>query len=284
MTDLERQKSLKRKQDYFGGFDLLAADSDDEADDGRRASMLCLKRARDLVTSKAKLGGPNSLSRSVSETHVYKLNQTSTKNLQPLPSAAGVKPPTSLLKSSTYAGEVSAALVGDVIFSPAIPQTSGRRKGNVKFNLVPEGQQIFRGLRFYFFPPGDKHPARRMRITKAMSFGAAWCKEWDRSITHVIVDKNIEYCLLLKYLRMDALPTEVVMVSENYPSECICYRTMLDAKQRQFMVKGFPPSASLEKASIILPSSNDSDRSLKVKPAGKAIIARHAGTRTTDNS
>nr|POE49292.1 hypothetical protein CFP56_32442 [Quercus suber] len=122
-----------------------------------------------------------------------------------------------------------------------------------------------------------------MRIVKAISFGATWCKGWDHNVTHVIVDKDIEYDLLLRYLKLDVLPTTVVLVSENYPSECICYRTMLDAKQRQFMVKGFTPSTTLSKPSVIFSSSGEPNASLELKSAGQAVIARQFGIPATDH-
>lgn len=57
-----------------------------------------------------------------------------------------------------------------------------------------------------FFPNNDTHPARRMRITKALEYGALWIKDWAEGITHVIADNSMNYTQLLKYLKLDALP------------------------------------------------------------------------------
>ena len=57
-----------------------------------------------------------------------------------------------------------------------------------------------------FFPNNDIAPPRRMRIRKTMEWGATWIKEWKDSITHVIVDKELCYKDLLKFLKVDALP------------------------------------------------------------------------------
>lgn len=57
-----------------------------------------------------------------------------------------------------------------------------------------------------FFPNNDVAPPRRFRIRKAMEWGATWIKEWKDSITHVIVDKELCYRDLLKFLKVDALP------------------------------------------------------------------------------
>lgn len=39
-----------------------------------------------------------------------------------------------------------------------------------------------------------------------MEWGAIWIKEWEDSITHVIVDKALCYKDLLKFVKVDALP------------------------------------------------------------------------------
>nr|POE49293.1 hypothetical protein CFP56_32443 [Quercus suber] len=156
MTELERQKRLKRKQDYFKSFDLLTAEDDDETDAGRRASTLCLAKVRALPKSKAaetRSGGSDSLSPLSAETHVARVIRTSRKTLQSPPPTAGAKLPLSLLKNSTFPRGSKAILVEESTSSRTVPQTSGKRKEDVKINLVPKAQQIFHDLRFYFFPP-----------------------------------------------------------------------------------------------------------------------------------
>lgn len=56
-----------------------------------------------------------------------------------------------------------------------------------------------------------------MRISKAVEYGAAWAKEWTNEVSHVIVDKDIEYSELLKYLDTSSLPVcrESPPVSRN---------------------------------------------------------------------
>jgi DNA polymerase IV len=69
---------------------------------------------------------------------------------------------------------------------------SSKRKASL-ISLVPEHERIFQGQTFYYIPPDDVAPLRRMRITKAGSYGATWANEWIASITHVVVDKALTY-------------------------------------------------------------------------------------------
>jgi DNA polymerase IV len=52
-----------------------------------------------------------------------------------------------------------------------------RKRKDSSLELVPESDQIFAGLTFFYIPPDDKAPVRRFRITKARSFGVMWTKE-----------------------------------------------------------------------------------------------------------
>lgn len=97
---------------------------------------------------------------------------------------------------------------------------------------------LFNDLHFYFFPNNDVHPARRMRIQKAIDYGATWERAWCDNVTHVIVDKSMTISQLLKYIRVDDLPDRIVIVNEDYPADCIGFRTMLDPALPQFSVQG----------------------------------------------
>lgn len=102
----------------------------------------------------------------------------------------------------------------------SMPVATGKRKRESTVKLMPKDQQVFDGLHFYFFPNNEKHPARFMRITKAIAFGATWHRDWNEFITHVILDKSMNYTMLLKFLEKDTLPRDVTVVSEAWPSEC----------------------------------------------------------------
>ncbi|KAF2486929.1 DNA polymerase beta-like protein [Neohortaea acidophila] len=154
----------------------------------------------------------------------------------------------------------------------------GKRKRDSEIRLVPDDQRIFKSQRFYFFPNSDKHPARKLRIAKAIEFGATWESEFNESVTHIVADKSMDYGLLLKYLKKDALPPHIALVSENYPAECITFCRLLDPRQPQFKVRGYDLSAAAPPI-----SSASSDRSLKLKPAPDSVRARQPETPVQDD-
>lgn len=74
-----------------------------------------------------------------------------------------------------------------------MPRANGKRKRPADIKVVPEHRQYLKDMIIYFFPNDDKNAARRMRISKAIEYGALWFKDWREGITHVIVDNNITY-------------------------------------------------------------------------------------------
>ncbi|EME87290.1 uncharacterized protein MYCFIDRAFT_1485, partial [Pseudocercospora fijiensis CIRAD86] len=137
-----------------------------------------------------------------------------------------------------------------------------KRKRESSFKCAPEDQQIFRRLVFFFFPNDDKNPVRRMRINKAREYGAVWQRDFDDQVTHVVSDKNMDFASLLKWLKLEQLPTQVKAVSEAWPAECLAYKTLLDPTHPRFTIKGqqqrvapqvpsTKPSVSVEKAAVI---------------------------------
>jgi len=280
---------LQSKQDYYNGLDGALTESDEEPDTGRQASAQALRKAsqREAAAKASSNPGSHGLPRSVSDTNLAaKKDPLRRINDQPIsarPVTAPSKPlpPPTLQKGATFARAPSRATVPP---SSAIPKATGKRKREPEIKLMPEGQQIFKGLHFYFFPNDDKNPARRMRMTKALEFGATWQKDWNECVTHVVMDKVIDYSLLMRYLKMDRLPDHVVLVSESYPAECISYRAILEPKQPQFRVKGYTePEKPKPLADAARPGSAGSTRSLQIKPTAKSIMARQPETTQTTN-
>ena len=284
---------FQRKQALYRGLD--AVDEDDEAaDPGMEAAKAALQpRSKKYLAferhenAKAKTAGPRSrleqeksnspLPRSASDpnleakAHAARASRDTDVQLAVNPTP---ELPRSLQRGATFSGAIPSA--------SAVPRATGKRKRDNDLRVTPEGQQIFKGLHFYFFPNNDAHPARRMRITKALEFGATWKKDVADSVTHVIVDKAMSYEMLLKFLKIEVLPTHLMLANETYPSECMAYRTLLDPKQPQFQIRGAPslaaPQAKDQTAHDMRPLSADSDTSLKLKPAGKAVMAREPDT------
>ncbi|KAK2775345.1 hypothetical protein FQN52_004029 [Onygenales sp. PD_12] len=119
--------------------------------------------------------------------------------------------------------------------------SSAKRRRESAVRVRPERQQIFKGMVFFFIPNDDIAPARRMRINKALEFGATRASVWDAAgITHVIVDKNIPYKDILAYLKLDSFPPSMALVNESYPAECIRFGSLMNACHTRFHVLGAP--------------------------------------------
>lgn len=169
----------------------------------------------------------------------------------------------------------------------SMPQATGKRKRDSIITPMPKDQQTFNGLHFYFFPNNEKNPARFMRISKAIAFGATWHRDWTPSVTHVIVDKTMDYAMLLKFLKKEALPEGIICVNESWPSECIAYRALLDHSRPQFRVSGAPsPAETINRPATDVPTgaSASSETSLKLKPPGKDVSTRHPETQPSDDN
>ncbi|KAG6007829.1 hypothetical protein E4U43_000247 [Claviceps pusilla] len=120
-----------------------------------------------------------------------------------------------------------------------------RKQRSESLAVRPEGEQIFKGLRFYYVPDDDVAPVRRLRIGKAREFGASWTREAEGA-THVIVDKGIPYADVEKMIGQgggegegegEGTGTRVV-VNEEYPIDCIRFRSLLDHRQKKYAVPG----------------------------------------------
>lgn len=117
-----------------------------------------------------------------------------------------------------------------------------RKRKNSSVKLVPEKDRIFAGQMFLFIPTNDIAPLRRKRIAKAKSYGALWTKEWSPSVTHIVVDKNLNYKQMMAYLKPilgpESIPSNVIFVNDEYPNECVNFRCVLDPLQERYAVVG----------------------------------------------
>ena len=281
--EAEAEQRLRAKQEFYAGLDSATASEDDETPDpGRHESVQAMQKGalRKLDRALVKDKNSNGLSRSISDTSLTDMSKQRNEaqrleDRRPTTSAGNGRLPASLITRHMVSG-AAAGLTARAAPSSDVPKAIRKRKRSSDSNQVPEDQQVFKGLIFYFFPNTDKHPARKMRIAKALEYGATWQNNFNDSVTHVVLDKAMDFGLLIKFLKRDRLPWNVVVVSESYPAECISYRALLDPKQLPFKVKGYePPSAAR-------PASSDSDRSLHLKPAGKAVMARRPETQKSN--
>ncbi|KAM3514180.1 hypothetical protein MY11210_002171 [Beauveria gryllotalpidicola] len=125
--------------------------------------------------------------------------------------------------------------VGASVSSAA--STTKKRKKDGQVNMRPEGEQIFRGLVFYYVPDNEIAPARRLRMQKAREYGAARTSDAAQA-THIIVDRDIGYRDAEKAVARKR--EGVVIVNEDYPVECVQFRALLDGKQKRYMLVGQP--------------------------------------------
>ncbi|KAL4893959.1 hypothetical protein BDV59DRAFT_192742 [Aspergillus ambiguus] len=149
---------------------------------------------------------------------------------------------------------------------------TGKRKRAYSVRTIPEHLQIFKGLVFckisflrcVFFPNNDVSPLRRLRIQRAQEYGALWQKSWGDNVTHVIVDKGLTFQDVLKHLNLETFPTNIALLDESYPSECICFRSLLSTAQSRFRVCGSPGTSETKQPEPSLnPPATDS---LPLKP------------------
>lgn len=145
-----------------------------------------------------------------------------------------------------------------------------RKESSIK--LVPEDEQIFKGQIFYYIPPDDKAPLRRTRINKAREFGATWTREFTPATTHIVVDKGITFKDVMAFLRLETLPSNTIMVSEEYPIDSIKCRFLLDPRQKLYAIDGHPET--LQEENTPDTTSQKSNKSLELKAS-----KRNPGTR-----
>ena len=276
--------ALTRKQLLYKGLSDINDDNDEAPDTGRLES--AAKFGGTSNTSRSKPGlGASPLPRAVSDADLAAKATMLARGTDRTAIPATAKKP-ALLKGATFSGASSKAMVPKAPAKPVSPTTSpvrakatGKRKRDAVEKRVPEHLQIFKDLHFYFFPNNGAHPARKLRIAKAVEFGATWHQEWSNTVTHIIADKAFDYATILKFLKMDSVPARVTVVSEVYPSECISYRALLKPDQR-FRVQGYDPLPDAARPTTA--TSVDSDRSLELKPAGKSVMARQPDTPRTE--
>ncbi|OTB08798.1 hypothetical protein M426DRAFT_316823 [Hypoxylon sp. CI-4A] len=117
----------------------------------------------------------------------------------------------------------------------------GKRKKDAPLKMAPEAQQVFKGLSFYYIPNDDIDPARKMRIKRAREHGAEWCRKLVNA-THIIVDKKLTYVDIERHLHEDSKWSEKVLVTDNYPLDCLRHRIIANPNQSQYKITGMPTS------------------------------------------
>ncbi|KAK2818465.1 hypothetical protein FQN49_007875, partial [Arthroderma sp. PD_2] len=105
-------------------------------------------------------------------------------------------------------------------------------------HIIKNHPLVLEGLVLYFIPNDDVSQARRIRISRVIEFGATRAMKFDNSVTHIVAERRLAYDDVVKYLQVSSVPNETILVNENYPSECIMKRRILDASSPRFQIKG----------------------------------------------
>ncbi|KAL9056907.1 MAG: hypothetical protein Q9162_002678 [Coniocarpon cinnabarinum] len=156
-----------------------------------------------------------------------------------------------------------------------------KRKCDDVIPLLPEKLQFFKDSKIYFFPNNDIDMGRRIRIFRAVERGATWVKTWHHNVTHLVVDNNMKLPDLLKELRLDELPVDVILVNDEYVPACVEAKARLDPAQLQFHVRGslfgtsrvaapprrpVTPQPTSEKTLQLKPPKKQKQRELQITP------------------
>jgi len=153
-----------------------------------------------------------------------------------------------LQRSATVPLEPSPATAASLVADQSSSTSTFMRKRKRQApgeKSVPESEQIFKTLSFYYIPNDDVAPMRKLRIGKAKQYGARWVRDLSDA-SHVIVDKRLSYKDIQKILTSRSVDN-LVVINEEYPIDCIAYRTLLNPNQQRYSVSGFPaPTANAE--------------------------------------
>lgn len=176
----------------------------------------------------------------------------------PIPDSARLSNPTRRTTHPLFKGRISRAQSVEETPSGKMP----KRKREELLKLVPEAQQWFKELRFFYIPNNDINQKRRQQIKRAREYGATWTRELADA-THVIVDKDLVYSDIERILTGTPALSEKIIVNELWPLDCLGYRTIVNPDQGQYKVSGIPGRPEV---TMVEPESSvDSDHSLEVK-------------------
>ncbi|OJD37932.1 dna polymerase pol4 [Diplodia corticola] len=247
----EKARPLFRKEHFYDTLSALDEDEDDQPpDEGRLASQKLLTDCRSAPVASRLPAQPPRVFRSFAGAPTTRPPLGRTLSA-PSPNPASAHVPENLPDTTYSPPRVASSPVrsskGDTMSSPKqnltlaqlkrIPRAPGKGKKEAKIKLAPENRRIFKDLVFYFFPSNDINGARRMRIAKAIEYGATWVVDWCDHITHIIVDKDLTFEDVRTHLP-HALSQNLIIVNETYPSDCLIWRSILDPKLPQFLLKG----------------------------------------------
>ncbi|KAK4464181.1 hypothetical protein QBC42DRAFT_221308 [Cladorrhinum samala] len=189
----------------------------------------------------------------------------------PVPETVRPRQPTTLTRSTTMPlPGVSRA--GAAEQSPSTTTALRKRKRQpATGKQVPASAQLFNGLSFYYIPNNNSNPTRKLRIGKAQEYGARWTRDLSGA-SHVVVDKNLSYTDIQKILGFSPNPS-LILVNEDYPIDCVSFRSLLNPDQQKYWVSGFPSAQNKPPTvgqALATTSPENEQSSLQIKELPKA--------------
>ncbi|KAI5788161.1 putative DNA polymerase POL4, partial [Pyronema domesticum] len=128
-----------------------------------------------------------------------------------------------------------------------------------------------------FIPNNIKNITRKLKVQRAHEHGA-FCisgsfEETQKAVTHIIADSSFEYPDILQAIGQKSLPDHIIIVKDNFPSDCIQFRRILDHKQYMYLIPGRPaPKLAHIPLDAISASSSSSIATATPKSIQKEVI------------
>ncbi|QGA15458.1 hypothetical protein EYB26_003116 [Talaromyces marneffei] len=248
------------KDDFFRDLDSLGYVSDDARDAQNVTEFAGLIRRTNTA--------PTQSTKSSAEPEKDDISAPASLKRHSSMVTASVAKKSSMSTSNTL-GKQSENAVKRQAESVQSEQPKGRKKRRTQsVQIIPETNQIFKGLTFFFVPNNDISPARRLRIQRSQEYGASWAQTWSSDVTHVIVDKGLDYREMLKVLTPEQLSANIAIVNQDYVSDCLVFKSVLLVTQLRFRVDGTPTTSGTDTAAPAqansIPTTNPNS-SLNVK-------------------
>ncbi|KAI5819758.1 hypothetical protein BZA77DRAFT_303463 [Pyronema omphalodes] len=167
---------------------------------------------------------------------------------------------------------------------------SSTRRTSTSTSTPVQKSDIFADMYFYFVPNNIKNITRKLKIQRAHEHGA-FCisgsfSETQQAVTHIIADSGFKYSDILQAIGQESIPDHIIIVKDNFPSDCIQFRRILDHKQYMYLVPGRPIAAP-KQAQIpqdVIPRniSSESSSSIATPKFHKEIIKETPRNPLTD--
>ncbi|EZG06766.1 hypothetical protein H106_03728 [Trichophyton rubrum CBS 735.88] len=161
---------------------------------------------------------------------------------------------------------------------PKLARDGMRKKIKESINSVNDHPSVLNGLVLYFIPNDDISQARRIRISRVLEFGATRATKFDSSVTHIVAERRLNYEDVVEYLQVSSVPVNIILVNENYPSECIMNRRILDASSPRFQIK-----RKLLPEPQVIPSGEPRHDCIPTN-SSRGTDSKKAGTKSTEEA